>query len=162
LLLALALLGNALAQVEPDETGGITDMQEQPAEEVMGEPSMPEPQFSVEPSSRITELDAFEGTAKNTTPGVIEPGLQPLIDLVMQDLATQQLTSSTTDIEVLEARGMVWPDRGLGCPRPGMIYIQVPVDGALIRVRVGATVYEYHSAEGRPPFLCVNPSGTGD
>jgi hypothetical protein len=63
-------------------------------------------------------------------------------------------------IVVVEVRDVVWPDAGLGCPRPGMAYKQVPVDGLLIRLESGGQLFEYHSGGGKPPFLCEQPSAT--
>jgi len=92
---------------------------------------------------------------------VIDPALQPLIDLAQQDLA-MRLGISSADIEALDARAVVWPDGALGCPAPGMAYIQILQDGALIRLRVGDMTYEYHSGGTRPPFLCEQPVAPSD
>ena len=77
-------------------------------------------------------------------------------DLVMQakaDLA-HRLSVPIDQIEVLEARSVVWPNGSLGCPRPGMRYKQVQVDGVLIRLQANGQVYEYHSGGSRGLFLC--------
>jgi hypothetical protein len=78
---------------------------------------------------------------------------EPLLRVAMDDLA-QRLNVDAADIGVVEARAVVWPDRSLGCPRPGMVYPQVPQDGVLIRLQVGGREFSYHSGLGRPPFLC--------
>jgi hypothetical protein len=89
-------------------------------------------------------------------PGTVEPGMGPLIEMAREDLAGR-LSISADEIEVLEAKAVVWPDASLGCPQPGMRYRQVPMDGALIRLLVEGKVYEYHSGGGRDPFLCEQP-----
>jgi hypothetical protein len=89
-------------------------------------------------------------------PGTVEPGMEPLIEMAREDLA-ERLSIREGEIEVLEAKGVVWPDASLGCPVPGMRYKQVPMDGALIRLQVEGKVYEYHSGGGRDPFLCEQP-----
>ena len=76
-----------------------------------------------------------------------------MVSLAKQDLA-QRLSIGVEQIEVLEARFAVWPDTSLGCPQPGMAYLQVQRDGSLIRLSVEGRVYEYHSGAGRPLFLC--------
>jgi hypothetical protein len=86
-------------------------------------------------------------------PSTVEPGLEALIHLAQEDLA-QRLSIAIEQIEVLEARSVVWPDASLGCPLPGMAYKQVPQDGSLIKLAVDGRVYEYHSGGGREPFLC--------
>ena len=90
------------------------------------------------------------------TPNV-SPGLQKLVDQAVTDLA-ERLNFDTTEVEVVEAKAVVWPDGGLGCPEPGVVYTQVQREGTLIRLRVGKRTYQYHSGGGRPPFLCENPS----
>jgi hypothetical protein len=81
------------------------------------------------------------------------PALQPLVSQAVDDLA-QRLRLEPAQIEVIEARAVVWPDASLGCPQPGMRYIQVPQDGALVRLRAAGQDYEYHSGGGQGLFLC--------
>lgn len=88
-----------------------------------------------------------------TPPGSVEPGLESLVNKAKEDLANR-LSIPVQQIEVLEAKSVVWPDSSLGCPQPGMRYTQIPHDGALIRLGVEGRVYEYHSGGGRDPFLC--------
>ena len=109
-------------------------------------------------------------------PGTVEPGLETLLLAVKEDLA-QRLSIPVEQIEVLEAKSVVWPDASLGCPLSGMRYKQVPQDGSLIRLVVDGRMYEYHGGGGRDPFLCepasqmpkatppkldLTPPGTGD
>ena len=82
-----------------------------------------------------------------------DAGLQDLIDKAIADL-TNRLSIPAVEITVLEATPVVWPDASLGCPQPGMVYIQVPEDGLLIRLQAGGQIYEYHSGGIRDPFLC--------
>ena len=98
---------------------------------------------------------------KNITP-IPTPSNQSLQKLVTQakeDLA-KRLNIATDQIDLIELQSVVWPDGSLGCPQPGMGYIQVQVDGLLIRLRVGSRVYEYHSGGNRGPFLCEQPAGS--
>jgi len=98
---------------------------------------------------------------KNITP-IPTPSNQSLQKLVTQakeDLA-KRLNIATDQIDLIELQSVVWPDGSLGCPQPGMGYIQVQVDGLLIRLRVGGRIYEYHSGGNRGPFLCEQPAGS--
>ena len=79
--------------------------------------------------------------------------IENLVIRAKEDLA-HRLSMPIGQIEVLEARSVVWPDASLGCPQPGMRYKQVPVDGVLIRLQANGQVYEYHSGGGRGLFLC--------
>jgi hypothetical protein len=85
--------------------------------------------------------------------------LQAQVDLARADLARRQSAAIDT-VALVEVRSVVWPDGGLGCPRPGMVYPQVQVDGLLIRLRIGERVFDYHGDGTRPPFLCEQkPAG---
>jgi hypothetical protein len=89
-----------------------------------------------------------------------DPAMQPLVQIALDDLSAR-LGISTGEIEVLQAQGVVWGDTSMGCPQPGMAYLQVPQDGALIRLSAGGQVYNYHSGGNRPLFLCEQ-TGTPD
>ncbi len=81
-------------------------------------------------------------------------GLQKAVGQAKDDLS-KRLAISPDMISLLEVSSVVWPDGSLGCPQPGMAYIQVQVDGLLIRLSAGGKTYEYHSGGERAPFLCT-------
>ena len=90
----------------------------------------------------------------------IDPNLQPLIDMAVADLAGR-LGVGVAEIEVLSAYLVVWPDSSLGCPQPGMQYLQVLTDGSLILLGSGGAVYRYHAGGNQyEPFLCTTPAKT--
>jgi hypothetical protein len=111
------------------------------------------PQWTVVPISTAQTLE--EKTLKNSTPipTPFDPGLQKFVTQAKEDLA-KRLSIPMDQIELVELQSVVWPDKGLGCPQPGMVYPQVQVDGLLIRFSVGGRIYEYHGGGSRPPFLC--------
>jgi hypothetical protein len=86
-----------------------------------------------------------------TTPGAA--GLENLVERAKEDLA-QRLNIDLTQINLIEAKAVVWPDASLGCPQPGMLYKQVPEDGALIVLQANGITYEYHNGGSRGLFLC--------
>jgi hypothetical protein len=92
------------------------------------------------------------------TPGTSGPSENRLVIQAKEDLA-ERLSTAVDQIQLVEFRAVVWPDASLGCPQPGMVYIQVPQDGALIILAVGEKRYEYHSGGARPPFLCEKAAG---
>ena len=91
-----------------------------------------------------------------TTTPVIEPGMQALIDAATADLM-KRLSVTQDAVEVISAQSVVWPDRSLGCPQPGMMYPQVLAEGYRIELRAKNQTYAYHGGEGRGPFLCEQP-----
>jgi hypothetical protein len=92
-------------------------------------------------------------TANPTIPTPANPALQALVVEAKEDLASR-LAIEVEQIELIEAQAVVWPDGSLGCPQPGVAYIQVQQEGLLIRLRVGKRMYDYHGGGGRAPFLC--------
>jgi hypothetical protein len=88
--------------------------------------------------------------------GDIDPGLQPFITMAVDDLAAR-LGVDVGEITPLSGVLVVWPNGALGCPRPGMQYTQVPVDGSVIELGAGGRVYRYHTGGSTTPFLCDQP-----
>jgi hypothetical protein len=102
--------------------------------------------------SPLTVVADHEETTVPSSPD-LEPSLQRLVDQAADDLATR-LSIDRSTIETVSAQYVTWPDKGLGCPQPGMVYLQVTVDGALIELAVDGTTYSYHSGGTKAPFLC--------
>lgn len=80
----------------------------------------------------------------------------PEVAQARHDLATR-LKLPEANIEVVEAKAIVWPDSSLGCPQPDMMYAQVLQEGLRIVLRANQKLYEYHSGGNQPPFLCEKP-----
>lgn len=86
------------------------------------------------------------------------PNASPQVQAAAMDLS-KRLSIPLDQIEVVGMEAVVWPDASMGCPQPGMVYAQVQVDGARIRLRAAGQDYAYHSGGARPPFLCEQPGG---
>ncbi len=71
-----------------------------------------------------------------------------------RDDLVRRLSVAAAAIELIEASTVNWPDSSLGCPRPGMMYAQIVVEGLRLRFRVLGKVYSYHAGRNSPPFLC--------
>jgi nucleotide-binding universal stress UspA family protein len=78
----------------------------------------------------------------------------PRVRATVSDLA-RRLGVAEAAIEVTEARAVTWPDASYGCPEPGMMYVQRPVDGSLVVLAYAERRYEYHG--GTPLTLCEHP-----
>lgn len=111
-------------------------------------PGAASPASSVSTSTPTQELSLSSSPSEG-----VDSSLQPLIDQAVADLATL-LTIDRSVITVISAEAVVWPDKSLGCPQPGMLYNQVIVDGARIELGAHGKSYSYHSGGGRPPFRC--------
>lgn len=82
---------------------------------------------------------------------------QGLIDQAMIDLA-QRLGVAPTQITILVAERLTWPDGSLGCPQKGMLYTQALVDGFRIVLVVRGVEYAYHGEDEGKPFYCEHPA----
>jgi hypothetical protein len=89
-----------------------------------------------------------------TLPGSPIDPATPLVAAAVDDLAGR-LGLGPADVNVVAARAVTWGDSSLGCPQPGMQYLQRLVDGTLVVLKAGGRTYEYHG--GDPLFLCDHP-----
>ena len=63
-----------------------------------------------------------------------------------------------TEVTVVSAESVTFPDGGLGCPEPGMMYTQVLTPGYRVVVEAGGTEYDYRAgARGGGVRWCENP-----
>lgn len=84
---------------------------------------------------------------------VIDERLADLIDQAILDVSNH-LGADPSDVSIVSAESVVWPDGSIGCPQPGMLYAQVQVDGVRIVLAVDNELYAYHSGGQRGLFLC--------
>ena len=67
-----------------------------------------------------------------------------LVSMVKEHLA-KQLNISTEQIVLSSVKAVVWRDAGLGCPKPGVDYIQVETPGYNILLEASGKTYRYHT-----------------
>lgn len=93
-----------------------------------------------------TPTIALVPTEKDPTlmPTPSDPALQRLIEKAKTDL-TGRLSVSATQIELVNATEVEWSDSSLGCPQPGMNYLQVITPGYQILLLVAGQQYDYHT-----------------
>jgi hypothetical protein len=72
---------------------------------------------------------------------------------VLSDLAARGIV--TEGVEVVTARAVTWPNGALGCPKPGMAYTQMIINGYQVVVSVGGKTYDYRFGSTAAPRLCV-------
>jgi hypothetical protein len=113
--------------------------------------------FEVRVAGGIARVCGFGPRPAALEPGRIDPALQDQVQQAKLDLASRKNTTPDK-IEVLEAVSVVWRDSSIGCPQPGMDYLQVLTRGTRIRLRFGHAVFHYHGAGTRPPVYCERPA----
>lgn len=79
------------------------------------------------------------------------------VDLAVDDLVARLGLDDRETVIVVGVEEVTWRDRSLGCPLPGMQYLQVLTPGVRIVLRVGSSEYHYHGGAGRDPFYCATP-----
>ena len=116
-----------------------------------------------------TTTTQSEGTidrAVRTTPELVDEPVVPtsgtpvvgevpldLLDAIIADLA-ESLDISDEEITVVQARDIVWNDGSLGCPQPGMMYIQVLTPGFQVVLHTDGQFYDYHTDQEKRFILC--------
>jgi hypothetical protein len=94
------------------------------------------------------------------TPGPGSPGsgsgsLTPaIVDPIIADAASRA-NVPVSEVTLISAEAVTWPDGGLGCPLPGMVYPQVVVDGYQVIVKAGGKSYDYRGSSVGKFRLCV-------
>lgn len=93
--------------------------------------------------------------SSTSSPSISAP--QNLIEIAREDLA-QRLSLSISQIDLVDAKEVIWPDSSLGCPQPGMAYADVLTPGYMIILKAGDKEYEYHASKGTFVIYCENPT----
>ena len=75
------------------------------------------------------------------------------VTLAVETLA-RELGRAPTEVAVAEVTPVDWPDSSLGCPQPGMMYLQVLTPGYRIRLICAGREYVFHTDLGRRAVRC--------
>lgn len=78
---------------------------------------------------------------------------QKLVTLAKEHLA-QKLGIAVEQIALAEMKPVVWRDASLGCPKPGIDYIQVETPGYNIVLETGGKTYNYHTDKLNRFVMC--------
>lgn len=161
-LLALAACGQAppAQNTSQPASNTTTTIPATPVSTPVPRPTLNLPAVTVEALTPFS-VEVAPVTPVSTDPALPDQSSNPFVKQARDDLAAR-LAIDPAQIALIEFRDVTWPDSSLGCPHPDMGYLQVMVDGYLIRLGVGKQVYEYHGGGTRAPFLCENPPSPGN
>lgn len=109
---------------------------------------------SSQSASIPTEGDFPQMPQNNPTP---TSELEKLVEMAKNDLAGR-LSIPVTQIILIDARSVIWPDSSIGCPQPGMLYTDVLTPGYLILLSANSRDYEFHAGKGPQVIYCENPT----
>jgi hypothetical protein len=76
-----------------------------------------------------------------------------ILDPIVADAAARAGVDPAA-VTIVSAEPRTWGDSSLGCPRPGMYYTQVQVDGYQVIVSAGGAEYDYRAGSGGRFILC--------
>jgi len=100
------------------------------------------------PASNSTQEDL------NMTPATPpNESAEAMIKLVKEHLA-KKLSIVADQIVLSAVKPVRWRDAGLGCPKPGVDYIQMETPGYSIFLEAGEKTYNYHTDETKRFVLC--------
>ncbi|MCZ6536273.1 MAG: hypothetical protein O7C03_04525 [Gammaproteobacteria bacterium] len=72
------------------------------------------------------------------------------------DALSKKLSVEPDSVEVVHVAAMEWPNSSLGCPRPGMQYLQVITRGWLALLQTGKKAYRVHIGN-KQAIVCDKP-----
>lgn len=106
-----------------------------------------------------------EGSPPDSTPPPADSANEPLqpaspAERQMTDLSIENLVRKLNidagQVRVIKVSKVIWRDASLGCPKPGIDYIQVETPGYSITLEADGKTYEYHTDESRRVTLCTS------
>lgn len=77
-----------------------------------------------------------------------------MTDRAIKDLVQRLGLDDASAVQVRSVKRVDWPNPGLGCPEPDMMYAQVITPGYLVVLAVAGETYEYHTDTGTRLVLC--------
>ncbi|MCG8347988.1 MAG: hypothetical protein MI924_09445 [Chloroflexales bacterium] len=90
-----------------------------------------------------------------STPQALPDGMQQMLDLAVERLAADQGVAED-DIAVITSEPATWNDSSLGCPQPGVDYLQVITEGYRFVLEVNVQQFEVHTDTDRSVVFCPN------
>ena len=106
-----------------------------------------------EQATVLCEEEALMGPPTETVPSPVGSGLDSLVQSAKEDLA-RRLSIKVEQIEVVEAKSVVWPDASVGCPQPGSAYAHVVTLGFQVVLEVEGENYAYHTDKEQRMVYC--------
>ena len=85
-----------------------------------------------------------------TTTAAVPPDL---LGAAISD-AVRRTGAARSDVKVVSAEAVTWPDGSMGCPQPGMMYTQALVPGYRIVLQAPGQTLNYHSSAKSGPTFC--------
>jgi hypothetical protein len=78
---------------------------------------------------------------------------EPVVSLARQQLA-DTLGCDAQAVTIVGVEEMEWSDSSLGCPKPGMMYMQVITPGYRVTLEHNGQRYTFHTDRGQRAIRC--------
>jgi len=115
---------------------------------------------TIDRTTRPTPELVAEPVVPSTDPPFVGEVPAELLDDIIADLA-ERLEISVKEISIIQARAVEWNDGSLGCPQPGLMYIQVITPGFRVVLLAKDQMFDYHT-DTKAQFILCNPDGVID
>lgn len=102
----------------------------------------------------ISSVTVTQVATAQTIPAMSESKMESA--KIAIDTLSKQLSIKPEKINVIHVSDMNWPDSSLGCPKPGVNYLQVVTRGSLVLLQSNKKTYRVHIAKNRA-ILCEKP-----
>lgn len=119
--------------------------------------------IACQPTTISNRSDGAQTQSPNSTaPERTDMGLETPLDATAERMVVRasehlanRMGANVEEIVLLAATPVQWRDAGLGCPKPGVDYIQRETPGFNISLELGGNVYEYHTNQVDRVILCT-------
>lgn len=82
---------------------------------------------------------------------------EAVLAAILEDAARRTGADPAT-AKIVRAEAVTWSDGSLGCPEPGMFYIQILIDGYWVVVELGGQTLDYRVGAHGAFRLCEQPA----
>lgn len=121
------------------------------------DPSQTTPQL-VRPPVRPVATPASEGAIAPTPEGgAVGQVPADLMDQIKADLSARSGVPVDAIVELI-GEAVEWPDGSLGCPQPGVSYLQVITPGYRVVLKAGDGTYDYRASDRGFFSICAQTS----
>lgn len=138
----------------PDDAGLTPEPPEIEERTNIMEPVTPHPSDPVEQKTPVENNRETNAIPSQPTPGNYN---EVLVHRALSE-ASEISGLAEDSFTIIKAEARQWPDSSLGCPLPGMMYLQVITDGYQIVLKGEGEIYDFRSGSSGKFFLCPNPS----
>ncbi len=132
------------------QTEGATTLIQIPGYRIILQAAGAQYEYHTDKEQTMVHCDSKSSTGSS---GSSSSELNALIEKARQDLSTR-MAIALTEIKLVEATEVVWPDAGLGCGKADMMYAQMLTPGYRIVLSNGGAQYEYHTNKKQNIIFC--------